>query len=471
MSMLDVARGAYVRSPPAVRRSLAPLISLVPTRARFGATYRRQRAEIARAAADPAYAAVRHLEKLRALITLAHANSPFYRELIDAAYGAGADLCDFMPEDLLRLPILDRVKLSTVGEAALAAPKASLDRAETSGSNAERPFSFWLDKGRSSREMAFVYDAWSRIGFNERTARAAFRGFALFPEGEHVHEWNPALRELRVSVFPMSLADAAHYLDLIDRRRIRYLYGYASALELFCRQLRRLGRRPKLPIKGIMPISEPLHPHQRRDISAVLGEVPFACFYGLSEKVLFAVELPGTIGTYAFNPLYGLAELVDNRGQRVTEKGREGRLVGTGFLSTGMPFIRYDTGDSARLVELPTPENGQRLIVDRLMPRRKPDFLVTTEGERVVTVDLTPEDPKMFAGIDEFQFYQDRPGVVLLRYVASPGASAADAQRFAEHLGHRAQGRLRFETVKVDRIAAGRGGKRAFVEQRLDLSR
>jgi phenylacetate-CoA ligase len=150
--------------------------------------------------------------------------------------------------------------------------------------------------------------------------------------------------------------------------------------------------------------------------------------------------------------------------------GRDGRLVGTGFLSTGMPFVRYDTGDSARLVALPSPENGQRLVVDRLLPRRKPDFLVTAEGDRVVTVDLTPEDPAMFAGIDEFQFYQDRPGAVLLRYVAAPDGSAAAARRFADYLSQRTQGRLRFEPVGVDRIAAGRGGKRAFVDQRLNLS-
>jgi phenylacetate-CoA ligase len=318
--------------------------------------------------------------------------------------------------------------------------------------------------------MAFVYDVWSRIGYEERTARAAFRGFALFPKGERVDEWDPALRELRLSVFPMSLDDAARYLDLIDRRAIRYLYGYASALELFCRQLRRLDRRPKLPIKGIMPISEPLLAHQRRDIRAVLGEVPFACFYGLSEKVLFAAELPGDCGVYTFDPLYGLAELVDAEGRPVTETGREGRLVGTGFLSTGMPFIRYDTGDSARLVALPTAANGRRLVVDRLLPRRKPDFLVTAGGDRVVTVDLTPEDPARFNGIDEFQFYQDQPGKVLLRYIAAPGGGAAEARGFADYLAERTQGRLSFEPVRVDRLIAGRGGKRAFVDQRLDLA-
>jgi len=97
MSMLDVARGAYVRSPPALRRSLAPLLSLVPTRARFGPTYRRLRAEIARAALDPAYAEAQQLEKLRNLIALAHAKSPFYRCLIDTAFGRDADLTGVTP--------------------------------------------------------------------------------------------------------------------------------------------------------------------------------------------------------------------------------------------------------------------------------------------------------------------------------------------------------------------------------------
>jgi phenylacetate-CoA ligase len=104
------------------------------------------------------------------------------------------------------------------------------------------------------------------------------------------------------------------------------------------------------------------------------------------------------------------------------------------------------------------------------MSRRKPDYLVTAGGDRVVTVDLTPEDPEMFAGIDEFQFYQDTPGKVLLRYVGAPEGDAADAQSFADYLGRRTQGKLSFEPVRVDRIVAGRGGKRAFVEQRLNLA-
>ncbi len=453
--LVDTARGAYARSPYFVRRSLAPLVSLLPTRMKFGKSYRDWRQRIAEAAADPAHAGVRQLASLRALLAKAHAGSPFYRELIDTAFGPGFDAATLELDDIRRLPILGKAQLRSAGDSALAVPKWQVDFTETSGSNAEKPFGFYLDKDRSAREMAFVYGVWNRVGYDERQARACFRGFGLDPGGKRLYEWEPALRELKLSVFPMTDEDVALYLDLIDAHRVQYLYGYMSAIELFCRHLRTMGRTPALPIKGILPISEPIHEHQRRTVRRALGDVPFAGFYGLSEKVLFAAEVPSDSGTYEFDPLYGLAEIVDEAGEPVTEPGQEGRLVGTGFLSTGMPFIRYDTGDRARLVERPDAGNGHRLRASALTPRRKPDYLIGSDGNRVVTIDLTPASGEFFEGIDEFQFFQDAPGEVLIRYVPTRGGTPEDVQRIAAQLESRALGRLHFSTQQVARIAGG----------------
>ena len=471
MTWLDRARGAYIRSPSFVRNGLRPLIGLVPTTLKFGGTYRQWRQDIARASRDPVFAADRHLKALRALLAKAQAGSPFYREMIEKAFGTGFDPDTVTLDDLVRLPILDKAALRVVGEGVLAVPRGGLDRAETSGSNAEAPFHFYLDKDRSAREMAFVYDVWSRVGFSESDARVCLRGFGLDPNGRNIHDWDPAIRELRLSVFPMTLEDAALYLDLIDARGVQFIYGYASAIELFCRQMQNLGRAPKRPIRGIMPISEPLFDHQRQIIASTLGNPPFACFYGLSEKVLFAAEVPETAGLYEFNPLYGLAELVDNNGEPVTEIGREGRLIGTGFLSTGMPFIRYETGDLARLAQLPTPGNGHRLRVSDLSPRRKPNFLIARDGSRVVTTDLTPENWPALAGIAEFQFYQDQPGEVLIRYVLGENGRPQDAGYMADELERRCHQRIHFTPQPVAQIATGRQGKRAFIDQRLDVTR
>lgn len=471
MSMMDVARGAYARSPRFVRKSLAPLVSLVPTGMKFGGTYRRWRERIATSAGDTAYAHANHLAALRGLLRHAHDDSPFYREFLDRHLGVGFDYDRALPEDLRRLPILKKPDFETAGDTMLTVPRSSVDRADTSGSNAERPFGFYLDRDRSAREIAFVHDSWSRAGFTDTDSKIVLRGVGLEGRGRIISEWEPALRELRLSVFPMARDDVARYADLIDRHGVRYLYGYPSAIELFARHLIALGRTLQQPLKGVLPISEPLFPHQRRTIEAAFGKVPIANFYGLSEKVLFANESMTEPGLYTFDPLYGLAELVDEDDNPITEPGREGRVIGTGFLSTSMPFLRYDTHDRAALVALPSEANGQRMQVSDIVPRRKPNYLITADGGRVVTIDLTPDSPRFFKGVDEYQFLQERPGHVTIRYIPSEGGTETDALNLAADLQDRVRQRVLFSIQRVDNLAGGRGGKRAFIDQRLDLSK
>lgn len=469
MSMMDVARGAYVRSPAIFRRTLAPLVSLVPTSTKYGASYRRWRDRIAAAAADASFADTEHRNALRALICKARRDSPFYRGLINKALGSGFDLDTFEAADLRRLPVLTKADLRAAGDAALTVPHYTLDQSDTSGSNGERPFTFYLDRDRSTREIAFVHHGWSRVGFNEGDAKVVLRGVGLDSKGRYFHEWEPALKELRLSVFPMTRTEVETYLDLIDARQIRYLYGYPSAIELLCRHMCQMGRKLKLPLKGIMPISEPIFPHQRRTIAAAMGDVPIANFYGLSEKVLFALERDDL--SYEFDPLYGAAELVDEEGLPITEVGKEGRIVGTGFLSAGMPFIRYDTEDRAQLVEPATAENGQRLRVGQIIPRRKPNFLIAANGSRLVTIDFTPDSPRYFKGIEEYQFYQDTPGHCTIRYIPTADGAPEDAQRVATDLHRRSFGSIVFDVEQVKQLAGGRAGKRAFIDQRLDISK
>lgn len=469
MLKLDAVRGAYVRSPPFVRRALAPLLRLLPTSAIYGRTYRDWRATIARGASDDCFAANFQLRSLRQLVAKA-GHSPFYAELFARTFGPGFDPASLTLADFRRLPIIDKQTLVAAGDAMLAVPKTQVDRAHTSGSNGEPPFGFYLDKDRSVREIAFVHHVWSRTGYEPDQAKVVMRGFATEAPAGRSYEWVGALRELRLAVFPMTQADAITYLELIDQRRIRYLYGYPSAIETFARHLARLGRRPKLPLLGIMPISEPLYEHQRRLFRRTFGETPTAPFYGLSEKTLFAAELAGQPDLYEFDPLYGIAELIGDDGTPVTRIGQEGRLVGTGFVSTGMPFIRYDSQDRARLVQLPTPENGQRLRVSKIMPRRKPDFLISRDGDRIVAIDLTPEDPALFEDIEGYQFFQNTEGLCVIKYVASPGSSDEKVERIREELARKADGKLDFVVQRVEGLENPRSGKRAYIDQQLDLA-
>ena len=159
MSLMDVARGAYTRSPAALRRSLAPLVSLVPTRLKFGASYRQWRADIARSATDPAYAADRHIASLRALMAKAHAHSPFYRDLLDSALGASFDYAGFTTKDLKRLPILSKADL----RAAVDAVDDYID-ANAASLNAALPQPFRSAATAQQKALVFALVALRRAG-------------------------------------------------------------------------------------------------------------------------------------------------------------------------------------------------------------------------------------------------------------------------------------------------------------------
>ncbi|MDF1599551.1 hypothetical protein PZ895_07160 [Mesorhizobium sp. YIM 152430] len=469
MRLLDIARSAYVKSPPGLRRSVAPLISLMPLSLRYGAVYERWRRDIAYARTDPDFSTAATTAALRTLASTATHASPFHHARFASALGPAFDARRIEVEDLGRLPILTKADLRAAGEAALTRPAKSLVRNCTSGSNGEEPFAFFVDRDRSVREFAFVNDAWTRAGYTRSDTRCVLKGFRMKGAEDRLFEWEPALNELRLCVFPMSRADVALYIDLIDARGIRFLHGYPSAIEVFCRHMLALGRSFKLPIKGILPISEPLYNHQRAVIREALGDVAFAPFYGLSEKALFAREISNDV--YEFEPLYGIAELVDDAGAPVVTPGMEGRLVGTGLISSGMPFIRYDTEDRATLVEPGTRANGWRMKVEAISPRRKPGFFIGKTGNRIIATNFPPQDPLFFRGIGEFQFVQSEPGKAVIRYVAAEGGSEGDAERIRVALEAKADGHMAFTLERAECLASGTQGKRAFIDQRLDLAR
>lgn len=469
MKLLDMARGLYVRSPSSVKRAIAPMVALAPTALKYGRSYRDMRRAIDRSVVDGEFAGAEQIKAIRALLARAHAGSRFYRDRLEAALGTAPDFAALTRADLQRVAVVTKQDLAAAGLDALVVPVSQLDASTTSGSNGEQPFAFYRDRDRSVREIAFVNHIWSRTGLGEADARVVLRGFRLDDKGS-TEAWDPALRELRLSVFPLGESEAARYLDLIDARGIRFINSYPSALELFCRIMLKLGRRPRLPIKGILPISEPLLPHQRAIIRAALGDVAIAPFYGLSEKTLFAGEVPGEPGVYEFEPLYGLAELLDDAGEPVTTVGGEGRLIGTGFISTGMPFIRYDSQDRAVLVRAPTADNGWRMRVRAIAPRRKPGYLIGKSGQRIVTTDFTPEDPAFFSSIDEMQFFQERPGHSTIKYIPSDTATPQAIELMRASLEQKTEGEIRFDLLEVDSLLASSNGKRPFIDQRIELT-
>ena len=336
-----------------VRRALAPVLTRMPAERRFGAELVSERQVIRRAANDATFALEVQRTRLRAAL-LAAREADFYDiGEVDDPYAT-----------LKRLPVLTKHEVRAHSDRLLVKPPQTLDLVTTSGSSGE-PAAFYLEKGRSAFEWAYVEHAWSRAGFDLDQWRAMLRGVSI--AGADTRPWSaePAFRELRLSPFHMSASNLDTYCDEIARRGIRFLHGYPSSLVPLAKHVLEQNLSALAgAVVGVFPVSEALEHWQTRLMQRAFPRAVLIPTYGLSERVAMAVATSDSI--YEFYPTYGYVELVDGDGRQIRQAGGAGRIVATGFRNLGQPLLRYDTGDTAELVEAPSVGNGMVLKVCRI---------------------------------------------------------------------------------------------------------
>lgn len=464
MSILNRLRTGYVHLPGPVRRVVSPALAMLPVRYRYGRTYGEYRGYIARAKSDPAFVAAWQEERLRTVLQAA-SRTRHYSAVFHKLGLTERDLANFRVGDLSCLPVLTKDELREDPRAFLAVPESSLDQVSTSGSSG-KPLSFFLDKDRSAREWAFLLDAWSQVGLADGERRAVLRGIHLDHVDRRPWEYEPALGELRLSPFHLTDHWMGKYCDAILNYRARYLHGYPSAIAIFANFIAREGRDDvREVIKGIIFSSESLHAHQLDAIAGTFPNARAVSFYGMSEKVLFGVSLPGQIDHFALNPLYGIPELLDDDGYPVTQAGRTGRVVGTGLLFAGAPLLRYETGDVAECAG-----DAAALALRNISSRWGREFLVGADNRLISMTAINVHSPA-YSTMRAFQFFQEQPGRALLKVVLASGRTLDDVAPFVREISQKVGSSIAFETVEVDAVAQNQRGKIKFIDQKIDIGR
>jgi phenylacetate-CoA ligase len=466
--LIDIARGTYSRLPPRTRSKLASLLRFVPEDLKWGRSYRAWRSKLT-VARENLSLIEQHRQDARLALLEAAQQSPYYRGLFADLFGAGC-----APERLLdetnwtRIPVLTGAAVRMHARDMCTRPTEALDTSSSGGSSG-KPVKFYLDRNRSPIEYAFVHDAWSRAGFRAGDPRCVFRGLQLNNAAPSHVEYDPALAELRCSVFHLTDATMRGYYDEIVRRGIRFIHGYPSAIAIFAAFLMRAGLAPLAQIAGVFLTSERFDSTQHDIVRQAFARATLVPFYGLSEKVAFASAQAGNPDVFEFEPLYGYTELLGDDGVAVVTPGAIGRIVSTGLLFPGMPFIRYDTGDTAELVALPDSTNRYRLTARGIRPKHATEYLVGRSGSLIAIKGIISNLQGTAYGIQEYQFFQDKRGEAVVHLVPlSPGA--ADFSRYRDLLNRKLAGELLVTVEVVDRIPMTPRGKRKFIDQRLDLA-
>jgi len=147
--------------------------------------------------------------------------------------------------------------------------------------------------------------------------------------------------------------------------------------------------------------------------------------------------------------------------------GRRGEIVGTGFINTVMPFIRYRTGDYGTYVGNRCEQCGRPHVILRdIRGHRTQEGLIAGDGTEISWTSLNMHDDT-FTHVVQFQFYQDTPGRAVLRVVPAEGFGEADRQRIGRNLRRKLGGCIEFAVELVGAIPLTPRGKTIYVDQRI----
>jgi phenylacetate-CoA ligase len=405
------------------------------------------------------------LEKLRALLDVAQAHSPWHMRRMQAA-GIRPDTLDSLT-DLRKLPLMTKQDASANRDALLWRGVPGGAFKYTTGGSSGQPLIFHFGRQRQASDAAGRMRARRWWGVEPGEPEVYLWGA---PVELNKTDWVKTLRDrlinqLVLNAFAMSPPRMDHYLDAIEAYRPRCIYGYASSVALLAAHARERGRQPRLPgLKVVCTTGEPLYAHQRELIGSVFG-VPVANEFGSRDIGFTAHETPQ--GQVLLMSESIVLEVLDDAGQPVAV-GEMGEAVMTGLCSDAQPFIRYRTGDMVRMS--PEPDKGGRgLHVIAEVVGRSTDFVVRADGTimhalAVIYVLRATE------GVAEFKLVQHDPRSVEVLIVADPrwtqGSADAVTAGLQQRLGHD----VRVAVRVVDAIAPEASGKYRYVVSHVPLA-
>jgi phenylacetate-CoA ligase len=380
-------------------------------------------------------------EKLVKMLVHAAKNVPYYRKYWSDQRRSGEKV---RIEDLSQWPVLSKEKIRKDPKAFVSdgINTRRLFGEHTSGTTGT-PLSLWCSRQMLHNWYALVEARWRHwYGVSLHDRWGILGGQVVTPFRQTTPPfwvWNQGLRQLYMSVLHLKPEWCPSYAKAIENYRIKYLYGYTSALHQLALNL--LQREITLKLEVVITNAEPLYDFQRSVIEACFGCKVMET-YGQGEMIVAA----GECEHHALHlwPEVGVAEVLDDKGHPVSQ-GQPGRIVSTGLLNDAMPLIRYDTLDIGALAEDSSCACGRNLQVIQSIYGRKDDLILLKDNRKVCQID-TIFDPHL--NIKEGQIIQETLDDFLIRVVPNENWGQSDINFMKRAMKKRiGEVNVRIETV------------------------
>lgn len=243
---------------------------------------------------------------------------------------------------------------------------------------------------------------------------------------------------------------ASEVSEIIRKKRIKVIWGYASIIYLLARELE---NENDLGIETIITSSETLLESQRKKI-----EDTFECKvfndYG-SREFMVAAECEMHNGLH-INEEILLVEILNERGHSCLQ-GESGDIIITDFYNKSFPFIRYQIGDRGAFFQNETPcECGRTLKRLKQLEGRSSEEIEVNGIKFAHT--LFPDYFKTVSSVEAFQVlvYKDSISINVILYDDhQPDIIEKMEGHFKQRLGNR----IPFRIHKVNNLIREANGK------------
>ncbi len=387
--------------------------------------------------------------KFKETVTNAYNGTKFYNDFYKERFFHPDDLKN--ADDIKKTPLTDKAAIREhIKEMIPVNIRGKLHRSTTSGTTGNS-LVFYNRKIDYLKEWAAICYQWERIGYKPGDIRIELRGST---ENGALFQYIPRERALRMNILKINSGLFPQMAEQIVKSDAKFIHGYPSAVYRFANYALKSGA--EFNIQGIMLASETVYDWQLKTIAAAFPGSKIIAHYGQAEKVILAAWNEDQ--RYHCIPLYGLTETLPENSA----------LIGTSFLSSATPFIRY------KLTDIPSGYSESITTSKTLFPSfdnidgRVEDVILNDKREEVPNAAFTFPF-KTLKHISACKIIQEdyENVLVLVEGKENEDELRVESDFLKNALSNILGGNMKIKIERVDMIPLGAGGKFKWLESKI----